>query len=251
MSTSDIKGYAIRRNNSCLSDEVGCGRTWETWHACCPSGSKCPGKEYSIQNNVCCPTWTDCTSEIKPATCANSSWNMYDYDGYFCCTEDESGFRLKGTDWVGCLSPDSPGNASYSALRLIATTSSSATSAPTSTAASTATASAATTTAASSTGSGSSTNTGAIAGGVVGGVAGVAAIAGLLFYFLRRRNKQRPESQTQMHLQPQDPSPQYSAYAYTQTQQPYSAPASELDGQSAPVELPSNNGPKAELAGYR
>lgn len=121
MSTSDIKGYAIRRNNSCLSDEVGCGRTWETWHACCPSGSKCPGKEYSIQNNVCCPTWTDCTSEIKPATCANSSWNMYDYDGYFCCTEDESGFRLKGTDWVGCLSPDSPGNASYSALRLIAT----------------------------------------------------------------------------------------------------------------------------------
>ncbi|TPR04840.1 Protein kinase domain family protein [Aspergillus niger] len=217
MSSSDIQGYAIRRNNSCLSDEVGCGRTWETWHACCPSGSKCPGKEYSIQNNVCCPTWTDCTSEIKPAVCANSTWNMYDYDGYFCCTQDESGFRLKGTDWVGCLSPDSPGNASYSALRLIS--------------------------------SGSGTNTGAIAGGVVGGVVGAAAIAGLLFYFLRRHNKQRPESQTQMHLQPQDPSPQYSAYAYSQQQ--YSTGASELDGQSVPAELPSTNGPKHELAEYR
>ncbi|GLA26468.1 hypothetical protein M752DRAFT_236206 [Aspergillus phoenicis ATCC 13157] len=249
MSSSDIQGYAIRRNNSCLSDEVGCGKTWDTWHACCPSGSKCPGKEYSIQNNVCCPTWTDCTSEIKPAVCANSTWNMYDYDGYFCCTQDESGFRLKGTDWVGCLSPDSPGNASYSALRLIGTASSTATSAPTSTSASTTTASTAagTTTAAASSGSG--TNTGAIAGGVVGGVVGAAAIAGLLFYFLRRHNKQRPESQTQMHLQPQDPSPQYSAYAYSQ--QPYSTGASELDGQSVPAELPSTNGPKHELAEYR
>lgn len=26
---------------------------------------------------------------------------------------------LKGTDWVGCLDSDSPGNASYSALKLI------------------------------------------------------------------------------------------------------------------------------------
>ncbi|GKZ37613.1 hypothetical protein AbraIFM66950_009232 [Aspergillus brasiliensis] len=220
MSSSDIQGYAIRRNNSCLSDEVKCGRTWDTWQACCPSGSKCPGKEYSIQNNVCCPTWTDCTSEIKPAACANSSWNMYDYDGYFCCTADESGFMLKGTDWVGCLSPDSPGNASYSALRLISSGSSSS----------------------------SGTNTGAIAGGVVGGVAGVAAIAGLLFYFLRRNNKQRPDSQTQMHLQPQDPSPQYPTYGYSQ--QPYSATVSELDSQSMPAELMAANAPKHELAGH-
>lgn len=83
----------------------------------------------------------------------------------------------------------------------------------------------------------------------MGGVVGAAAIAGLLFYFLRRHNKQRPESQTQMHLQPQDPSPQYSAYAYNQ--QPYSTGASELDGQSVPAELPSTNEPKHELAEYR
>ncbi|KAI2995002.1 hypothetical protein CBS147346_10152 [Aspergillus niger] len=175
--TTDMEGYAIRRNNSCLSDEVGCGKTWDDWHACCPHGSYCPGSRYSVANNVCCPSWTDCTADIDPPACANSTWSMHNYTGYFCCSEDQSGFMLKGTDWVGCLDSDSPGNASYSALKLIsyATSTASATSTPTST--STLNATATTTSSATSapnSDSSSHTNTGAIAGGVVGGVIGVA-----------------------------------------------------------------------------
>ncbi|PWY67886.1 hypothetical protein BO70DRAFT_400462 [Aspergillus heteromorphus CBS 117.55] len=121
-STAVIEGFAIRRNNSCLSDEVSCGSTWETWHACCPSGSYCPGSKISIPNNVCCPSWTDCTSEIEdPPVCADNSWGLYNYTGYFCCPSSDDGFMVKDTVWVGCSAPDSPGNASYSALREIVT----------------------------------------------------------------------------------------------------------------------------------
>ncbi|KAH3010545.1 hypothetical protein KXV73_006829, partial [Aspergillus fumigatus] len=47
----------------------------------------------------------------------------------------------------------------------------------------------------------SGTNVGAIAGGVVGGVAGVAIIAGLIWFFLLRRYRtsQNNESATPLH----------------------------------------------------
>ncbi|PYI02919.1 hypothetical protein BO78DRAFT_210568 [Aspergillus sclerotiicarbonarius CBS 121057] len=244
---TDIQGYAIRRNNSCLSDEVGCGKTWDDWHACCPHGSYCPGSRIAVANNVCCPSWTDCTADIDPPACANSTWNMYNYTGYFCCTGDETGFMFKGTDWVGCLDPDSPGNASYSALKVISSATSTASGTSTATLASTSN-TAATTTAATSATSGSSsnssshTNTGAIAGGVVGGVAGVAAIGALLFFFMRRSRKQGLQPQTQ----PQGLSQQYSQYSYGSHPQ---SPPSELDGNPVPAELMSSVGPKHELAG--
>lgn len=42
-------------------------------------------------------------------------------------------------------------------------------------------------------------NTGAIAGGVVGGIAGLALVIGVIWFFLRRRGKQRREGPVQLH----------------------------------------------------
>jgi nitrate reductase gamma subunit len=43
-------------------------------------------------------------------------------------------------------------------------------------------------------GTAAKSNTGAIAGGVVGGVLGLLLLIGLIWFFLRRRNKQRDEA---------------------------------------------------------
>ncbi|PYH95688.1 hypothetical protein BO71DRAFT_397790 [Aspergillus ellipticus CBS 707.79] len=241
-STAAIQGFAIRRNNSCLSDEVGCGPTWETWHACCPSGSFCPGSKISIPNNVCCPSWTDCTANIEdPPVCAESSWGLYNYTGYFCCPSSQEGFMVKGTDWVGCSGADSPGNASYSAVKEISTGSATAsvTSSTSTSGVSSTITSAATATGTSSSSSSSHTNTGAIAGGVVGGVVGAAAIGALLFFFLRRPKKMQTAA-------PPVSQPPYSEYSHiTGTSE-----MSELNGQSRPAELMSSTDqPRYELPG--
>ncbi|RAL17428.1 uncharacterized protein BO97DRAFT_333425 [Aspergillus homomorphus CBS 101889] len=205
--TAGIQGFASRRNNTCLEDEVSCGHTWGTQYACCPSGSYCPGSKVSIPNNVCCPSWTDCTAQIDdPPVCADSSWGLYNYSGYFCCEGDTQGFGVKGETWVGCAAQDYPGNAKYSALNLIAQETGTTTAIATTTAATTASAGTGTvasvttpptssslTATASAVPTSHGTNSGAIAGGVVGGVLGVAAIAAGLWFFLRRRKTQTPQ----------------------------------------------------------
>ncbi|KAJ5970798.1 uncharacterized protein N7479_000716 [Penicillium vulpinum] len=67
------------------------------------------------------------------------------------------------------------------------------------------------------------TNTGAIAGGVVGGVAGVAILIALVWFFLRRRNKNRQGNE----LQSMPPHPQTQEY-FAQNSERQVAP-SELD----------------------
>ncbi|PYI34283.1 hypothetical protein BP00DRAFT_337150, partial [Aspergillus indologenus CBS 114.80] len=119
--TTEIQGFASRRNNTCLADEVSCGRTWDTWYACCPAGSYCPGSKVSIPNNVCCPSWTDCTAQIEaPPVCAGAQWALYNYSGYFCCEEHTQGFGVKEKIWVGCAPAGFQGDASFSALNVIA-----------------------------------------------------------------------------------------------------------------------------------
>ncbi|KAJ5816524.1 hypothetical protein N7447_008757 [Penicillium robsamsonii] len=72
----------------------------------------------------------------------------------------------------------------------------------------------------------SSTNTGAIAGGAVGGVAGVAILIALVWFFLRRRNKQR-RNESQSMPAPSTNHPQAQEY-FSQSHNERQPP-SELD----------------------
>ncbi|PYH49177.1 uncharacterized protein BP01DRAFT_370709 [Aspergillus saccharolyticus JOP 1030-1] len=183
--TQEIQGFASRRNNSCLADEVSCVHTWGTWYACCPSGSSCPGAKVSVPNNVCCASWTDCTAQIENPP-------------YFCCEGDAQGFGFRKETWVGCAPAGFQGDASYSALTTIATITSFGTNTVTTTAAATTTANASGTTIFPK----ATANTGAVAGGVVGGVVGVSALAAVVWWMLRRRKKALPP-QPVVSLQPQ------------------------------------------------
>ncbi|KAE8154913.1 hypothetical protein BDV25DRAFT_126318 [Aspergillus avenaceus] len=150
-------GFPLRRNGTCLSTETSCGHTWGDFYACCPGNSKCPGAVQSIQNNVCCPEESDCTSPLKATPhCANDTATMFNHTGYFCCLEGQTGF------WT-----DDPNNA-VGCVDGVPTTSSPSSS------------------------NSSSTNKGAIAGGVIGGVAGLAILLALLWFFLRRRKQPPP-----------------------------------------------------------
>ncbi|OXV05553.1 hypothetical protein Egran_06678 [Elaphomyces granulatus] len=207
-------GFALRKNGSCLSTEVDCGTTISPFRACCPGGSFCPN-EYNVE---CCPSATNCTASLleKPR-CANETWDLYDNSGYFCCLQGTTGFA---TDYNsdGCavpgysftndtllsiissgqgvyqqspkrtiipvVFPAGPIPTSYSTSDISSSTSTSATS-------STFSAAKTSVTVTSSPASVSSrTNAGAIAGGVVGGLAGLAILLWLLM--ARRARHQSP-----------------------------------------------------------
>lgn len=99
------QGFAIRRNGSCLAGiEVGCGATANGMVGCCPNGLQCP-QAYNID---CCPTGKNCTMEIvETPRCSNSSWDLYDNGGYFCCERNRPAYNNSGTNI--CASPGSTG----------------------------------------------------------------------------------------------------------------------------------------------
>ncbi|UKZ81817.1 hypothetical protein TrVFT333_009591 [Trichoderma virens FT-333] len=199
MSSDRAKGFAIRRNTTCQADEQTCGSTWNTWKACCPGNSYCPGKDKKYSNNICCPDSSNCTALItNPAICADSSWNLYTLDGKdemsgsFCCEANQQGFYVSGLGYVGCAGPGVTGSADF--IYLVAKTKGTVSSTPTSSS-TTATSMSASDSAASTPSnepisSPHTTNVGAIAGGVVGGVVGLAAIMVAAFFFLRYRKRQ-------------------------------------------------------------
>lgn len=81
--------------------------------------------------------------------------------------------------------------------------------------------------------SSSKTNVGAIAGGVVGGVAGLALIAGALFYFLRRGRNHEPKYAEAPATEVKPPLPVQHYY------EPNRSPLSELSNNERPTELPT------------
>ncbi|KAI1265899.1 hypothetical protein F5Y18DRAFT_30863 [Xylariaceae sp. FL1019] len=184
MATTYSQGWAVRRSNSCSSGiEQDCGETAHSYHACCPKSSKCskPSNDY-----VCCRDGEDCTADLRATPyCANSSWVMFNNRGFFCCDRGAVGYNDSNVD--GCLPPDSnlPDGAVPLAVLVQNKTSITGPDGPD--------------------GpddpdsdSRSSVSKGTIAGAVVGGVAGVLIILGVIWLLLRKRRKSKtasPEAQ--------------------------------------------------------
>ncbi|KAL4896199.1 hypothetical protein BDV59DRAFT_129816 [Aspergillus ambiguus] len=189
-------GFALRRMGGCLDSESKCYATWGGYWGCCPGDAVCPGAEKYIPNNICCPSSANCTNQLlEQPHCANTTWNMFYFQAYFCCEPGQYGFwTSEDINWgnFGC-SDSLPNNPNYTTLNPTKQGSESG-SAIASTIPATSTASSATSTGGPTSTSTSnndssegSTNTGAIAGGVVGGVAGAALIIAALWFFLRRQ----------------------------------------------------------------
>ncbi|KAI0154868.1 hypothetical protein GGR57DRAFT_511828 [Xylariaceae sp. FL1272] len=180
MATTYDQGWAIRRNNSCYSGiEQDCGETAHSYHACCPTSSKCSKRS---KDYVCCPDGEDCTADLTVGPyCANSSWVMFNNHGFFCCDRGAVGYNDSNAD--GCLAPGSDLPEGAVPLAALVQNKTSITGPDDS---------------GSGSGSGSSVSTGTIAGAVVGGVAGVLIILVLVWFLIRKRKKSKitsPEAQ--------------------------------------------------------
>ncbi|KAE8148175.1 hypothetical protein BDV25DRAFT_131442 [Aspergillus avenaceus] len=197
-------GFAVRKNGSCLRTEVDCGETVTPFRGCCPGGTACP-----IAYNIdCCPPGKNCTESIvAEPTCANSTWNLYQNEGfYYCCPYDTIGFAMMGV-YDGCAGVGYSFSDNDRMLKIVSSGSASShTSAPSS--------------------SSSGASKGAIAGGVIGGVAGVALIAAFLYLFMKRRSSSQ-------HVPMQHATMPATGYNYVDS------PLAEMDGRGHPQELES------------
>ncbi|KAB8235264.1 hypothetical protein BDV23DRAFT_159729 [Aspergillus alliaceus] len=112
-------GWALRKNGSCLEQEVDCGPTVPPFRNCCPKGSYCP----HANNVACCPSKEFCDDALnaKPH-CANSTWDLYINGGYFCCLQGTTGFAKDGGS-NGCGAPDYHLKSTETSLAIIASAS--------------------------------------------------------------------------------------------------------------------------------
>ncbi|KAI1131291.1 hypothetical protein F5Y10DRAFT_262259 [Nemania abortiva] len=197
-------GWAIRRNGSCLlMEEVDCGETASPFRACCPSSTFCPAQ----YNTACCPANVNCTAAIvEIPSCANSSWIMFDNGGYFCCEKGQVGYNIDNTDGCSLSGKALPPNAVPLAVvdQIFSSVSTSTSIGPTShvSTPSPPSSSSPSSSRAPSTNTGNHVPGGTIAGAVVGGVAGIATIAGLLWWsFIRKKtNSSASASKPSQHL---------------------------------------------------
>ncbi|KAH7382215.1 hypothetical protein BKA66DRAFT_570511 [Pyrenochaeta sp. MPI-SDFR-AT-0127] len=252
------EGFAIRRNGTCLAGlEVDCGATRAPFRGCCPTGYACPS-QYNI---ACCTPGRNCTEPLLAAPqpkCANATWDLFDNGGFFCCEHSLPGYNRSNTN--GCAAPGArlaAGDQILSTVRVgvEATTSASLSASSTALASSTSNAGPASVSASlipshSSvpSDSGSSTPVGAIAGGVVGGVALIALLALLTWFFLRRK-KQKAEENPYLLNQRHEVDATPTKYRMDGTSGVYevdgastpSGYATELHSQQKPVELPAEH----------
>ncbi|KAE8167515.1 hypothetical protein BDV40DRAFT_295621 [Aspergillus tamarii] len=216
-------GYSLRVNGSCPERTKQCRATWDGFVACCPSESTCMVSDNN-KNPICCPNEADCREPLfRTAHCANARWAMYEHYGLFCCKGEDQGFWTSEKEYnngVGCARQ--PEGVSRTILNPIAQTISSTIftypQTATSTSASTSTPASAPHTSETTTpdyvSSSGDVHRGAIAGLVVGCVAGVALIGALVWYLFRRRRQMKqsgPGSDSQPppgHYKKPGPSPQ-------------------------------------------
>ncbi|KAE8340776.1 hypothetical protein BDV24DRAFT_151669 [Aspergillus arachidicola] len=158
------EGYALRRDKSCMDYKTDCGTTWNDFVACCPSDSYCAGGK---STNVCRKSHVGSV----PEQCANGTWNLFYANDCFCCDQGETRYQD--------ISSTPTTSATLSSFSTVSTTSS---------VSNTHTAEPTPSQSTNPSPPSSSTNTEAIAGSVVGGVAGAAILAALV-WFLARRSK--------------------------------------------------------------
>ncbi|OQE11093.1 hypothetical protein PENVUL_c003G08802 [Penicillium vulpinum] len=228
-----LMGYSLRRNDTCADGNTEC-----------PAEQPAPG--------VCCPTKEDCSASLyEKERCADPTADLYFTDqtkGSFCCANDTQGFYTSANKYAGCVKAEDVNDLG---VKVTAMRKAVPYTLPTSTSSDTATA----TTLSSSTSGGitatstssnngntstSQSNTGAIAGGVVGGIAGVIILIGLAWCLFRHRKKQKHPQDSQYIPRSQPPLSEMSE----------SNRITELSGQSV-SELPASSDrkfPPAELA---
>ncbi|KAJ5083939.1 hypothetical protein NUU61_008518 [Penicillium alfredii] len=217
--TGDARaGWAIRRQQRCLKDtEVG-RHTWGSWYACCPSSI-----DYSsaADGNTRCDEGNTKGDTVDPPRCANSTGSLWWQNGYFCCENDLLGYYYSDQS-TGCgdqqMISDGQVNGStiYPAQQGHNPHKS----------------------------SNSSTNKGTIAGGVVGGVCGTLIIAGLIWYFLRRRrSKQSVAEPDESFMHPKED----SKSSPTELEETSQHGVSELNDGSSRKEMPADTQPRQEL----
>ncbi|SPO04124.1 uncharacterized protein DNG_06807 [Cephalotrichum gorgonifer] len=232
-------GFALRKNGTCGAAEVDCGRTVAPYRACCPESSFCP-TQYNVD---CCPSSSNCTAElVREPHCANTTWDLYDNGGYFCCEKGLVGYAAT-TNSNGCAQPGYAFQDGETVLKLIsagedpatatpdATRSTSGPENPTGTPPDNAPAVSETSLPATSSGP----PVAAIAGGTVGGVVALVAAAAM-WWFLRRKRR--------ANLPPEEKVKEADVRVAA-------IPPSELDGETPrkqPGQLPAQHG-VSELPG--
>ncbi|KAF2671183.1 hypothetical protein BT63DRAFT_210032 [Microthyrium microscopicum] len=84
-------GFPILQDSgNCVSGTTTCGTA-----SCCPNGWTCNtsgSQQASTSAPICCPSSGDCTATVLALhTCADTSWDLYSFGGYFCCASDTVG----------------------------------------------------------------------------------------------------------------------------------------------------------------
>ncbi|KAK8045621.1 hypothetical protein PG993_005645 [Apiospora rasikravindrae] len=197
-------GWSLRvKSRYCPSSApIDCGTG--TQRRCCPAGYVCAG--VGLQGGSwCCKEGEDCSNQAREIPrCPNQQWTLWGgdtgtiSDGAWCCEPGFNGFYRGKVEGVGCTDAGVntlPGNTFFAKT---VSTSQCATATPTSSSPSSATAAPPTTTpAADGQTAGSSDEddgkgglgSGAIAGIVVGCVAGIALVAGIIGATMWRRRR--------------------------------------------------------------
>lgn len=124
--------------------------------------------------------------------CANSTWDLYDNDGYFCCLPGYQGYAVKSTNSNGCASPGYQLQPGEVLLRLIKAGVTSSSSTTTTTTAPPITLSGSlepTATPSTSDGSSDGLSSGAKAGIGVGAGLGAVILLAVVFFFVWRRKR--------------------------------------------------------------
>ncbi|OQE23322.1 hypothetical protein PENFLA_c011G01095 [Penicillium flavigenum] len=256
MSTDNeyLMGYSLRRNFTCADGENDCGPTWNTssvsFLRCCPGNTECPVGQKTP--GICCPTEEDCSDLLdEKERCADPTADLYFTDqtgGYFCCSNDTIGLYTSERQYAGCVKAEDVNDLGVKVTTMrkavpytLPASASSDTATATTLSSSTSGAIIATSTSSNNGNTGTSQpNVGAIAGGVVGGIAGVVILIGLAWCLFRRRKKQEYPQDNQSIQPPPVPVSELSD----------SNRITELSGQSiSELPVPSDRkSPPAELA---
>ncbi|KAJ5578007.1 uncharacterized protein N7459_006971 [Penicillium hispanicum] len=235
------QGYALRTDGDCPAGSFSGGGTWGDWQVCCPTETYCPGNQ---DNAECLKSGVGGTL----TQCANSTWNLFWKEDFFCCEQGRIGFisTENSTDGdFGCATDKSFNGDTMSSLtvKIAGTTTPTASASSSTSSTSTSTSTSTSSPTATHSSAGHSTNTGAIAGGVVGGICGAAIVAGLIFMLLRYRSRALATEKSRAAGQPQDAEHQQNPYfsstgATNRGRSPFDTPPASVVPSDQPSELP-------------